>query len=64
MDPPDLSDDLGEVDVADLTDGDEVEDAVVTGEFAGASFDGLTVSGCRFDGVPMTGSSFDGLVLD
>ena len=43
VDPPDFSDDLGDVDVADLTDGDEVEDAVVTGEFAGASFDGLTV---------------------
>ncbi|MET0664555.1 MAG: hypothetical protein ABW008_03250, partial [Acidimicrobiales bacterium] len=64
MDPPEVADDLDEVAVADLTDQDEVEDALVTGELAGGSLDRLTLAGCRLDGVRLTGSSFEGLVLE
>ena len=50
--------------VADLGDGDEVEDAVLTGELTRADVGGLTLVGCRLDGVRLTGSTFDGLELE
>ncbi|MET1048860.1 MAG: pentapeptide repeat-containing protein, partial [Acidimicrobiales bacterium] len=64
MDPPEVTGDLDAVAFSDLTRGDEVEDALVTGELAGGSLDRLTLAGCRLDGVRLTGSSFEGLVLE
>ena len=60
MDPPEVADAVA---FSDLTSGDEVEDALLTGELVGGSLDGLTLAGCRLDGVRLTASSFDRLVL-
>jgi uncharacterized protein YjbI with pentapeptide repeats len=63
-DPPDLADDLEEASADDLASGDEIEDALVTGELLGASVSRLRAAGCRFEGVRLTGSTFDEVLLE
>lgn len=64
VDPPDLDEDLGAVDVADLTEGDDVEDALITGALTSGAVGRLALFGCRLDRVQLTGSTFDQLELE